>query len=574
VPWACVALFAAILTGSLVLPAGAPAGTYSPDEYVVLVDGAAAAAVAEDHGLEASGSTEGPIPTMTVELTAAEAAALDADPRVSGLSRNVTFEANGDRIPPVVPRVDADQPPVSAGTSTTVPQGAIAILDTGVDTHPDYNLAGGVDCVFGSEVYTDGNGHGTGVAGVMASQADGSGIVGTAPGAAIYSVKVLDAKLNGNVSTLACGLNWVATHASALDIRVVNLSLGTYGTDTGNCGRTSGDVLHQAVCAVVEAGVVVVTAAGNKSRDFAGQVPAAYDEVLTVTNLVDFDGRPGGLATARPCSTAQFDDTPSTESNYAVSAADAAHTVSAPGECPFTTKKGNRYGYITSGTSMSSAAAAGVVLDCLQPGQPCAGQTPAQVISTIVGSAQAAGAAHGFPGDPSSQVGNRHYGYLVTTLFTGSGGPTTPPTTTPPTTTPPTTTPPTTTPPTTTPPTTTPPETTPPTTPPTTTPPTTTPPVADHTSPTAVITAPANGSVLSGVVVLRAEATDDVGVVAVRFYAGTILLGSATQVADGGWELVYDTRTARNATYSVVARAYDAAGNLGNSPALRLTSRN
>ena len=50
--------------------------------------------------------------------------------------------------------------------------------------------------------------------------------------------------------------------------------------------------------ATSKAGVTYVVAAGNSNADFSGFVPAAYDEVLTVTAVADFNGQPGGGAAA------------------------------------------------------------------------------------------------------------------------------------------------------------------------------------------------------------------------------------------------------------------------------------
>ena len=99
------------------------------------------------------------------------------------------------------------------------------------------------------------------------------------------------------------------------------------------------------------------------------------------------------------------------------------------------------------------------------------------------------------------------------------------------------------------------------------------PPAPDTTAPRAAVVSPASGAVVSGVVVLRATASDDVGTTAVRFYAGSTLLGPGVLV-DGSWTLGFDTRSRPNATYGVVAKAYDAAGNVGTSPVRYFTVRN
>lgn len=85
-------------------------------------------------------------------------------------------------------------------------------------------------------------------------------------------------------------------------------------------------------------------------------------------------------------------------------------------------------------------------------------------------------------------------------------------------------------------------------------------PVDDVTPPTVSIVQPS--PVLSGVVTLAADATDDVGVARVEFFANEIPIGTATAEP---FEIEWDTRELENGSYSLTADAYDAAGNVGRS---------
>jgi subtilisin family serine protease len=134
--------------------------------------------------------------------------------------------------------------------------------------------------------WEDDNGHGTHTAGIAAALDNDDGVVGVAPGARVWSVKVLDANGSGTYSDVICGLDWVAANAGTID--VVNLSL------SGEGGEDSNPPFHTAVSNVVNAGVVVVVAAGNQGTDAASRVPASFDEVLTVSGLSDSNGQPGG----------------------------------------------------------------------------------------------------------------------------------------------------------------------------------------------------------------------------------------------------------------------------------------
>ncbi|WP_196073345.1 S8 family serine peptidase [Nakamurella alba] len=559
----------------------------------------------------------------------AGAFALVAAVALSAVAWNSASAAGTQVIRPAVGAVEATQAPVNVGSGTAWDGPGVAVIDSGTDSHTDYNLKQQVDCT-GLGSGADGNGHGTGVAGTIAAYDDSKGMAGIAPGAPIYSVRVLDNKLKGSMTTLTCGLQWVLDNAAAKNIKVVNMSLATTGADDGNCGATNNDPLHALVCQLTAAGILVVASAGNESRDLAALVPASYDEVLTATNVVDYDGAPGGLGTVPSgCTATDPDDTYYYKSNFAVSAADKAHVLAAPGVCPWTTKKGNGFSYIQAGTSMSAAALSGVALNCYRPSGACVGKSVADAKATLI--AQGAAAAqrgHTFLGDPTRPVAGKYFGYAASTVpVTGTTTPptsTTTSTTTTPTTTPTTstTTPTTTTPTTPTTPTTstttpttstTTSTTTTPTTSTTTTTPTTstttsttttpttttstststttsttstttstttTPtttttstPAPDRTAPTAVITAPAANTTVSGTVTLTATATDNVGVTGVSFWVGTTKLGDGTQ-SGTTWSAAINSRTFPNGTYSVVAKAKDAAGNTGTSAAVKLIVKN
>ena len=307
------------------------------------------------------------------------------------------------------PRRDGDG---SVGRSATPDRrAAVALLDTGIMDRPDLNVAGGFDCT-GSDTTADRNGHGTHVAGIVADE--GPGIIGVSPGTPLYVVRVFGADGSGPISNVVCGLDWVARHASADNIKVVNLSLSGPGSDDGNCGRTDDDEFHRAVCRVVDAGVTVVAAAGNDREDLAQSTPAAYREVLAVTAMADFDGRPGGLGSPPPgCVTSNKDDSAAGYSDYAVPGSpDADHTLAAPGDCITATWNDGRTKTM-SGTSMASPHVAGLVARCIDAG-PCAGLSPARIIAKLRADAASRPAEWGFSGDPNHVVDGKYYGYLAT----------------------------------------------------------------------------------------------------------------------------------------------------------------
>jgi subtilisin family serine protease len=188
---------------------------------------------------------------------------------------------------------------VGRPTSTSNGLGiGVAVLDTGVDlAHPD--LAGTIDAfnaVSGGSCRDD-EGHGTHVAGIVAARDNTVGVIGVAPKATIYCVKVLDASGNGSDATVMSGLEWVlANHASSVPaIKVVNMSLGRPGSVDDNPS------LRELIVALTSAGVTVVVAAGNDpAANVSGRVPAAYPEVVAVASTTAKAGTNQCRALAAP----------------------------------------------------------------------------------------------------------------------------------------------------------------------------------------------------------------------------------------------------------------------------------
>ncbi|HEU0165034.1 MAG TPA: S8 family serine peptidase, partial [Thermomicrobiales bacterium] len=234
----------------------------------------------------------------------------------------------------------------------------IAIIDSGINPNsPDLNVVGGVNCMSGNPVgsgWADDDGHGTHVAGIAAARDNGTGVVGSAPGARLWAVKVLDSSGNGSLTTVLCGVNWVASNAST--IRVANMSLTATITNSSTC-TTGNDALHTAICAVAQRNVAVVVAAGNSGIDSQTVVPARYSEVISVAAVTDYDGKPGNLVKSRPSKCPNTgdgaDDSLAAYSNYG-SIADIA----APGSCILSDWDDGTLHYDT-GTSMASPLVAG-----------------------------------------------------------------------------------------------------------------------------------------------------------------------------------------------------------------------
>jgi subtilisin len=254
----------------------------------------------------------------------------------------------GTQPPQVIPtgilRINGDLSSTQSGNGAGSVNVDVAVIDTGIYNHADLNVVGGKNCSTGKG-YNDGNGHGTHVAGTIAAKDNDIGVVGVAPGARLWAVRVLNNAGSGSWASVICGIDFVTANSSI--IKVANMSLG----GSGSAGSCNDGGLREAICNSVSMGVTYVVAAGNESEDTASHVPAAYDEVITVSALADFNGEPGG--SANPTCRTDVDDTLADFSNYG---ADVA--IIAPGVCILSTWKDGGYATI-SGTSMASPHVAG-----------------------------------------------------------------------------------------------------------------------------------------------------------------------------------------------------------------------
>ena len=230
--------------------------------------------------------------------------------------------AQAQTIPWGIQKVGA---PLSGNTGAGI---NVAIIDTGIDlTHPDLaaNVRTGINFVRKNASANDDNGHGSHVAGTVAAVNNTIGVVGVAPGASLYPVKVLNSAGSGTWSAVAAGITWAADQG----MQVANMSLG------GGASTT----LQNACSYAAGKGVLLVAAAGNSGDGNTGTTetsyPAAYSTVVAVG------------ATDSSDALASFSNTgPYLE-------------VSAPGVSVYSTYKKGAYATLN-GTSMASPHAAGM----------------------------------------------------------------------------------------------------------------------------------------------------------------------------------------------------------------------
>ncbi|MFI5486527.1 type VII secretion-associated serine protease mycosin [Micromonospora echinaurantiaca] len=217
----------------------------------------------------------------------------------------------------------ADAHRISQGAGITV-----AVPDTGVDPHPDLhrNLLPGIDVIPGGsgDGRRDPNGHGTGMAGLIAAHGRGEsrGALGIAPKAKILPIVDAPPDGNGHADSLAQSIKFAVEEGAD----IISISSGGGGSEQ----------LRQAVRSALASNVIIVAGVGNYPRDSRVSYPASEPDVIAVGG-VDRTGK-----------------------RAAVSVTGVEVDVVAPGVDIYSTSRDGRYRKGT-GTSDSTAIVAGAV---------------------------------------------------------------------------------------------------------------------------------------------------------------------------------------------------------------------
>lgn len=215
------------------------------------------------------------IPAIAAQVPENEIEEMKKNPRIAYIEDDRIFEATDEYtsswgVQHIGSQIVHDQGINGTGVK-------IAVLDTGIDyNHEDLNdnYKGGYDFVFSDEDPFDDsyNSHGTHVAGTISAKNNSIGVVGVAPNASLYAVKVLDGSGFGLASWVIAGIEWAINN----DMDIITMSLGSSENDQDLVSlRTACDNAYNA-------GVLLVASAGNTYGGLT-TYPAKYDSVIAVT---------------------------------------------------------------------------------------------------------------------------------------------------------------------------------------------------------------------------------------------------------------------------------------------------
>ncbi|WP_223591848.1 S8 family peptidase [Neobacillus bataviensis] len=229
----------------------------------------------------------------------------------------------------------------------------VAVLDTGVKKDHKDLLNQVLQCKDFSQTKTplvdgscsDGNGHGTHVSGTVLANggSDGKGIYGVAPGAKLWSYKVLNDRGSGYSDDIAAAIRAVADAASKSHV-IISMSLGSSSKDS---------LISSAVDYAYGKGVLIVAAAGNDGPgDNTIGYPGALVNVVAVAALENVQQN-GTYRVADFSSRGN----PASDGDYVIQERDVE--VSAPGRAVESTWKDGGYNTI-SGTSMATPHVSGL----------------------------------------------------------------------------------------------------------------------------------------------------------------------------------------------------------------------
>ncbi len=222
---------------------------------------------------------------MSITASYDQIEALRDNPLVDYIEANRTIQVTDTQTNPPswgLDRVDQDNLPLNneyqyEGDGSGV---HVYIIDTGISaSHPDFSgrLGNGTDTVDNDSNPSDCHGHGTHVAGTAAGTT-----YGIAKGATVHGVRVLNCQGSGSTAGVIAGMEWVIQNVQMP--AVANMSLG------GSFSQTQNDAVDR----MVDAGITLVTAAGNDGVDGCTFSPGSAPNAFNVGATDRYDSRVNG----------------------------------------------------------------------------------------------------------------------------------------------------------------------------------------------------------------------------------------------------------------------------------------
>ena len=281
-------LYSLLLLFLLIIPLKGHAET-NTDDFIVIFNHDINWGLLQSHHVEVI-DTYDSISSVAVKTDKSTAEKLVTSPDILEVQENRSYEIQLQTLPKSFPTLNLTPGIRSSLTGKGV---KIGVLDTGIDSkHQDLKVSGGVcvlkaDCTMG---YTDDNGHGTHVAGVIGAINNDIGLVGVAPQSELFAIKALDSTGGGTTTTILSGIEWAMKN----NLDLVNMSITTKDNDLA---------LKTMIDRAYESGVLIVGAAGNNGSSSGTEdsvlYPAKYPSVIAVGAINDKEQRVSTSATGK-----------------------------------------------------------------------------------------------------------------------------------------------------------------------------------------------------------------------------------------------------------------------------------
>ncbi len=230
------------------------------------------------------------IPAVAADLPEQAIENLRKNDKITYIESDCEVSALKEIVPWGITRIGAPLVHTNSNRGTGI---NVAIIDTGINyNHPDLcdNYKGGYDFVNDDADPLDDNGHGTHCAGIIAAADNDIGVIGVAPEANLYSLKIVNSTGSGNISDLIAAIEWAIETCkdadTSNDIQIISMSLGS---------KSGATALETACSQAYDSGILLVAGAGNggnrRGTGDSVDYPGAYSSVIAVAATDSMDNR-------------------------------------------------------------------------------------------------------------------------------------------------------------------------------------------------------------------------------------------------------------------------------------------